>query len=154
MCPNRLLDLRHYLHDNSERDSITTLFRRVSDVGLGYTLKTLLEQTLCRSVEAQPSLSCSLLQSDTSPSRGPIRRCVERITELPHLMCAYVSEGLGRLGNSACNDLANRNALGFLTRQRQIQELYIKTLCLLLIADPPEQEHMVSGEMPNGMSAL
>ena len=37
MCPNRLLDLRHYLHDNSERDSITTLFRRVSDVGLGYT---------------------------------------------------------------------------------------------------------------------
>jgi hypothetical protein len=37
MCPNRLLDLRHYLHDNSERDSIMTLFRRVSDVGLGYT---------------------------------------------------------------------------------------------------------------------
>jgi hypothetical protein len=77
-----------------------------------------------------------------------------RITELPHLMCAYVSEGLGQLGNSACNDLANRNALGFLTRQRQIQELYIKTLYLLLIADPLEQEHMVSGEMPNGMSPL
>lgn len=69
-------------------------------------------------------------------------------------MCAYVSEGLGQLGNSACNDLANRNALGFLTRQRQIQELYIKTLYLLLIADPPEQEHMVSGDVPNGMSPL
>jgi hypothetical protein len=37
MCPNRLLDLRHYLSDNAESDSITTLFRRVSDVGLGYT---------------------------------------------------------------------------------------------------------------------
>src|ERR1700736_4193453 len=38
MCPNRLLNLRHYLYDNSEIDSIATLFPRVSDVGLGYTL--------------------------------------------------------------------------------------------------------------------
>src|SRR5260370_21153712 len=37
-CPNRLFDLPHYLYDNSQIDSITTLFRRVSDVGLGYTL--------------------------------------------------------------------------------------------------------------------
>jgi hypothetical protein len=37
MCPNRLSDLRHNLYDNGESDSITTLFRRVSDVGLGYT---------------------------------------------------------------------------------------------------------------------
>ena len=36
--PNRLCDLRHYMYDNSESDSIATLFRRVSDVGLGYTL--------------------------------------------------------------------------------------------------------------------
>jgi hypothetical protein len=39
MCPNRLYQLSHYLSDNSERDSITTLFRRVSDVGLGYTYR-------------------------------------------------------------------------------------------------------------------
>ncbi len=37
MCPNRLFDLRHYLYDNSERDPMATLVRRVSDVGLGYT---------------------------------------------------------------------------------------------------------------------
>src|SRR5260370_27467042 len=37
MCPNRLLKLRHYLCDNAESDSIPTLFREVSDVGLGYT---------------------------------------------------------------------------------------------------------------------
>ncbi len=74
-----------------------------------------------------------------------------RVTELPHLMCKYVSEGLAALGSSACNDLANRNAFGFLTRQRQVQELYIKTLYLLLIAEPDEQAHMVSGEMPNSM---
>ena len=36
-CPNRLYDLCNYLYDNSERDPIRTLFRRVSDVGLGYT---------------------------------------------------------------------------------------------------------------------
>jgi hypothetical protein len=36
-CPNRLFDLRQYLYDNSEIDSITTLFHRASDVGLGYT---------------------------------------------------------------------------------------------------------------------
>jgi hypothetical protein len=37
MCPNRLFNLRHYLYDNSEMDSITTLLCRMSDVGLGYT---------------------------------------------------------------------------------------------------------------------
>ena len=36
-CPNRLFKLRHYLCDNAESDSIPTLFREVSDVGLGYT---------------------------------------------------------------------------------------------------------------------
>ena len=41
-CPNRLSNLRHYLYDNPERDSITTLFRCASDVGLGYTPKRLL----------------------------------------------------------------------------------------------------------------
>ncbi len=76
-----------------------------------------------------------------------------RLTELPHVMCQYVIEGLAHLGNSACNDLANRNAFGFLTRQRQIQELYIKTLYLLLMAEEAEQAHMVSGEMPNSMVA-
>ena len=34
-CPNRLFNLRHYPYDNSESDSITTFFRRISDVGLG-----------------------------------------------------------------------------------------------------------------------
>ncbi len=68
-------------------------------------------------------------------------------------MCQYVIEGLAHLGNSACNDLGNRNAFGFLTRQRQIQELYIKTLYLLLMAEQAEQAHMVSGEMPNSMVA-
>jgi hypothetical protein len=39
MCPNRLFKHRHYLSDNAESNSIPTLFREVSDVGLGYTLK-------------------------------------------------------------------------------------------------------------------
>lgn len=75
-----------------------------------------------------------------------------RVVETPQLMCKYVMEGIAALGNSACNDLANRNALGFLTRQRQIQELYIRTLYLLLLAEGPEQCHMVAGDTPNGLS--
>jgi hypothetical protein len=39
-CPNRLFNLRHYLYDNAKIDSIATLFRQVSDVGLGYTQTT------------------------------------------------------------------------------------------------------------------
>lgn len=38
-CPNRLFNLRDYLYHSSEKDSITTFFRRMSDVGLGYTPK-------------------------------------------------------------------------------------------------------------------
>jgi hypothetical protein len=75
-----------------------------------------------------------------------------RLVERPHLMCDFMGEGLSALGNSACNDLANRNALGFITRQRQIQELYVKSLYLLLLADPNEQAHIVSGDMPNGLA--
>lgn len=75
-----------------------------------------------------------------------------RTVEHPHMMCGYVMEGLAQLGNSACNDLANHNALGFLTRQRQIQELYIRTLYLLLLAEPTEQEHMIAGDLPNGLA--
>jgi hypothetical protein len=37
LCPNRLYNLRHYLYDKSESDSITTLLHKMSDVGLGYT---------------------------------------------------------------------------------------------------------------------
>jgi hypothetical protein len=37
MFPNRLFKLRRHLRDNAESDSIPTLFREVSDVGLGYT---------------------------------------------------------------------------------------------------------------------
>jgi len=44
MCPNRLFKFRHYLCDNAESDSIPTLFREASNVGLGYTL---LDTVLC-----------------------------------------------------------------------------------------------------------
>jgi hypothetical protein len=54
MCPNRLFDLRHYLHDNAESDSITTLFRRVVGRRVGLYPKTTTrvpryERTLLRS---------------------------------------------------------------------------------------------------------
>jgi hypothetical protein len=82
-----------------------------------------------------------------------VKDLLELVTNKPHVMAGYIAEGLSQLGNSACNDLANNNALGFIARQRQIQELHIRGLYLLLIAEPPEQAHMLSSDLPNGLSA-
>ena len=64
MCPNRLFNLRHYLYDNAKINSIATLFRVVSDVGLGYTL-------LRQAFSGHPS-SCEILEAYVIvPERGP-----------------------------------------------------------------------------------
>ena len=73
------------------------------------------------------------------------------ITNKPHEMVGLIAGGLTDLVNSACNDLRNNNALGFIARLRQIQELYLRGLYLLLLAEPSEQAHMLSGDTPNGI---
>ena len=82
-----------------------------------------------------------------------VKVLMDSTTARPHVMAAYIADGLAQLGNSACNDLANHNALGFITRQRQIQELHVRGLYLLLIAEAAEQAHMLSGDMPNGLAS-
>ena len=53
-CPNRVFNLSHWLYDNSEIDSIATLFRRVSYVGLDYTPK---RQAHCNDIANVPTIA-------------------------------------------------------------------------------------------------
>ena len=42
----------------------------------------------------------------------------------------------------------------WLSRLRQPEELYVRTLYLLFIANEKERHHILSGDMPNGLSGL
>ena len=105
--------------------------------------------------KANLSANCSILRCTTKHphlENKDVKALMVELTDRPYVMAGYIAEGLAQLGSSACNDLANRNALGFITRQRQIQELHIRGFHLLLIAEPSEQAHMLSGDMPNGLA--
>jgi hypothetical protein len=72
MCPNRLFKLRHYLCDNAESESIPTLFREVSDVGLGYTQ---IRQVLTRSgSDANENPTGPYPSSELANNRNKVRQ--------------------------------------------------------------------------------
>lgn len=98
MCPNRLFDLRHYLNDKSVRDSITTSFRLVSDVGLGYTLLA-------------PSRMFSI--PDYSPENGCRGRSGRRLTTPESISCLTNNADvmLPPLHSSFRGAAANRRAI-------------------------------------------
>ena len=74
------------------------------------------------------------------------------LVEHPEQMASVVHDAIGELGNAACNELNSKHYLAFISRLRQVEELYMRTLCLLVLASPEEQPHIVSGAMPNGLS--
>ncbi len=61
---------------------------------------------------------------------------------------------MAELRNSICRDLDDQQLLAFITRLRQPEELYIRTLYALFIATEKELHHILSGEMPNSFSGL
>lgn len=72
----------------------------------------------------------------------------------PERMTYWVLGGMAELRNSIDRDLKDRQMLAFLTRLRQPEELYVRTLYALFTATEKELHHILSGEMPNGLSGM
>lgn len=72
----------------------------------------------------------------------------------PDLMTLWVRAAMGELRESICRDLAAKKVFAWHSRLRQPEELYIRTLYALFVASEAELHHILSGDMPNGLSRL
>jgi hypothetical protein len=72
----------------------------------------------------------------------------------PEKLTAWVLAAMAELRGSIVNDLAEKRIFAWQTRLRQPEELYIRALYLLFIASDREKHHILSGEMPSGLSGL
>lgn len=64
--------------------------------------------------------------------------------------CASIAE----LGKSMADDVAAGRYFALITRTRQVEELYIRALYAMFIADPSEIAHIMSDATPNSFSEM
>jgi hypothetical protein len=72
----------------------------------------------------------------------------------PVRMTKVVWGAMMELRDSICADLREKRWLAFQARLRQPEELYVRTLYALFVASDEELPHIISGNMPNGLSRL
>lgn len=72
----------------------------------------------------------------------------------PEQMTFWTLSAMAELASSICRDLNEGKVFAWLSRIRQPEELYIRTLYALFVASDAELPHILSGAMPNGLSNL
>jgi hypothetical protein len=72
----------------------------------------------------------------------------------PEKMTMWTLSAMAELSKSICRDLTEKRFFAWYTRLRQPEEMYIRTLYALFIATDKELHHILSGDMPNGISGL
>jgi hypothetical protein len=72
----------------------------------------------------------------------------------PVKLTSWVKTALGELINSIRADLQANRLLAYMSRWRQPEELYYRALYVLFIATPDELPHVLSGDPPNGFTAI
>ena len=72
------------------------------------------------------------------------------LAKVAHWTCACIAE----LGKSMADDVASGRKFALITRTRQQEELYIRALYAMFIADPAEVAHIMSDATPNSFSVM
>jgi hypothetical protein len=72
----------------------------------------------------------------------------------PERMTHWVLGGMAELRNSIVRDMKDGQIFAWYTRLRQPEELYVRTLYALFVAGENELHHVLSGDMPNGLSTM
>lgn len=72
------------------------------------------------------------------------------LAKVSHWTCACIAE----LGKSMADDVAAGRKFALITRTRQQEELYIRALYAMFIADPREVAHIMSDATPNSFSVM
>jgi hypothetical protein len=72
--------------------------------------------------------------------------------QTPCELARWATNALIELRDSIGRDSAERQIFALITRLRQVEELYSRTVYILLLVTDDELPHMLSGAMPNGFS--
>jgi hypothetical protein len=93
-------------------------------------------------------------KTDKPHADDPIVRGLIAAFAPPDQMTMWVVHAMGELRHSICRDMEENKLFAWYTRLRQPEELYIRTLYALFVADEKELHHVLSGDTPNRVSAL
>ena len=66
----------------------------------------------------------------------------------------WVLAGMAELRDSVTDDVRNNRLFGWITRMRQTEDLYFRTLYVLFLASDAEVPHVLSGDLPNSFSHI
>jgi hypothetical protein len=69
----------------------------------------------------------------------------------PEKLTLWTRIAMAEISQSICRDLQEKKIFAWLSRLRQPEEIYVRTLYTLFIATKEELPHIVSGDTPNGM---
>ena len=99
---------------------------------------------------------CPVAGCKTSKSHidDPIVKGLIRAFAPPDKMTLCARVAMAELSESICTDFVENKLFAYVTRLRQPEELYIRTLYALFIATEAELPHILSGASPNGFSHL
>ncbi|MDE3187730.1 MAG: hypothetical protein KGM96_09435, partial [Acidobacteriota bacterium] len=67
----------------------------------------------------------------------------------PDKCLSWVQASLSELRDSMIDDYNNNRLIGWLTRIRQVEEVYFRTLYILFLAAEEEAPHILAGDYPN-----
>ncbi len=70
----------------------------------------------------------------------------------PDKLLGWVQMSLGQIHDSILDDFKSNRHFGWLTRLRQIEELYFRTLYILFLIPDDEVPHWLSGDPPNSLT--
>jgi len=84
----------------------------------------------------------------------PLVQGLHREFSPPQKLAFWTRAAIGELINSVQSDLSDNRVLAYVSRWRQLEELYYRALYVIFIAKDVELPHIFSGEMPNGFAAI
>jgi len=72
----------------------------------------------------------------------------------PQELTALVSQALSQIHESVTDDTAAGRTFGWITRLRQVEELYMRCVYVLLLSPENEVPHIFSGDTPNSFDFI
>lgn len=84
----------------------------------------------------------------------PVVQGLHREFSQPQKLASWVKAAIVELIQSIESDLLSKRFLGYLSRWRQPEELYCRTLYVLFLAKDDELPHIFSGARPNGFAPI
>jgi len=98
-----------------------------------------------------PVAGCRVSQPHTEDPL--IKALVLRYTS-PDKLLGWVQVSLGQIHDSILDDYNSGRHFGWITRLRQIEELYFRTLYILFLVRDEETPHWLSGDPPNSLTRI